>query len=289
MQQRAHGIAPLMTRLLGPAVPRGEIVRMRPEAFSRTLHHVICWICGNPVAEFLPYGIPPRPGRCPHCGAKPRNRAVHWYLREVVSPGLTDGAEVLEVGSSRVAARCLCTGASVAGARCTIIDCRALDFHSRIGPPHCFMRMDVTSMEFADGSFDVILCNHVLPYVRDDRKALAEIFRCLKADGLAMLDSSHEGAKTQTVAEYRRHHPQLGDDYFAENGDQWVYGDDYFARIEDAGFEVRVDRLFETRTDAFKRRHGLKARHELLVAFKSSQGVERFPPPREPPVRTASG
>ena len=60
---------------------------------------VICWVCGNPVAEFLPYGIPPRPGRCPHCGAKPRNRAVLWYLREIIRPALGPGAELTYSGS----------------------------------------------------------------------------------------------------------------------------------------------------------------------------------------------
>ena len=254
---------------------------MRPTLFSRTLHRVVCWICGNPVTQFLSYGMPPRPGRCPHCGAKPRNRATYWYLREVVRPKLGPGAEVLEVGSSRVAVRYLCAEACVGNARCTFIDLRALGFHSDIQSPHRFMRMDVTGTEFSDESFDVILCNHVLPYVQDDRKALAEVFRCLKSDGLAMLDSSHDGERTQTVAEYRRDHPQLGDDYFAENGDQWVYGEDYFARLENAGFDVRVDRLFENCTEEFKQRHGLKSHHELIVAFKSRQGALRFPPPGE--------
>lgn len=252
---------------------------MRPAAISRTLQRVICWICGNPVGEFLAYGIPPRPGRCPHCGAKPRNRALHWYLREMVRPALGQGAELLEVGGSRVGVQSLCSGGAVGNARCTLIDRRKLGFHSRIAPPHRFICMDVSSAAFPDNSFDIILCNNTLPYVREDRRALREIFRCLKPDGLAMLDSSHDGERTRTVDEYRHEHPELGDDYFAENGDQWVYGKDYLGRLEGAGFEVRVDVLFGNCTTEFKTQHGLKDHHELTVAFKSPRGAARFPPP----------
>lgn len=235
-----------------------------------------CWICGNSVVEFLDYGLPPRRGRCPHCGAKPRNRAAYWYLTQVVRPALGAGDEVLEIGSSRIGARYLCTEAAVGDARCTLIDERELDFHARIESPHRFLRMDVTDMTFADDCFDVILCNNTLPYVRDDRKALAEIFRCLKPDGLAMLDSSYDGERTLSVAEFRCEHPELGDDYFAENGDQWVYGKDYIERLQSVGFQVRIDEVFAGCTPEFKLGHGFKAHHELVVAFRSARGSARF-------------
>lgn len=253
---------------------------MHHRGFSRTLHRVICWVCENPVAEFLAFGVPARPGRCPHCGAKPRNRAVHWYLRQVIRPRLVATSEVLEVGGSRVAVQRFTTEAVIGGSRYTVIDRRTLEFHARIEPPHRFIPMDVTNADFADNSFDVILCNHTLPYIRDDGKALSEIFRILKTDGLAMLDSSHEEDRTRSVDAYRREHPDLGDEYFAENGDQWVYGQDYVARLEAAGFTIRLDVLFADCATAFKREHGLKDRHELIVAFKSPAGAARFSLPR---------
>jgi SAM-dependent methyltransferase len=193
------------------------------------------------------------------------------------------------VGSSRFAVQHLISERVIGSARYTVIDLRSLGFHTCIRAPHRFLRMDVTNTDFADNSFDVILCNHTLPYVRNDREALAEIFRCLKPDGLAMLDSSHDGDKTRSVDEYRREHPQLGDDYFAENGDQWVYGQDYLARLESAGFHVRVDVLFDDWKPELKQRHGLKSHHELIVAFKSPQGARRFALPDNGPAGVEDG
>ena len=244
---------------------------------------MICWVCENSVIEFLPYGIPPLPGRCPHCGAKPRNRAVHWYLREVIRPRLDATSEVLEVGGSRVAVQRFSAESVIGRSRYTVIDRRTLKYHACLEPPHRFIPMDVTRMDFADNSFDVILCNHTLPYIRDDRKALSEIFRCLKTDGLAMLDSDHDEDRTRSADEYLREHPEFGDDYFAAYREEWVYGQDYFARCEDAGFLVRVDVLFDACDSTCKREHGLKGHHELVIAFKSLRGEARFRPPERRP------
>jgi SAM-dependent methyltransferase len=241
---------------------------------------VLCWVCEKRVAQFLPYGLPPRPGRCPHCGAKPRNRAVLWYLREIVSPALGPGAEILEVGASRVAALNIPRQPVIGQARYTVIDVRRLAYHDQIPAPHRYLTMTATDMDFPDNSFDLIICNHALQYIRDDRAALGEIHRCLKPDGLAMLDTPRQEGVTRTVADYRLDHPELDDAYFAENGDQWVYGEDFLERLREAGLEARVDTLFADADGEYKSHHGLKDEHELLLAFKSAAGEHRFPSPR---------
>jgi ubiquinone/menaquinone biosynthesis C-methylase UbiE len=208
---------------------------------------------------------------------------LHWYLRAVVRARLGAGSEVLEVGGSRVSVQSSISEDCIGRSRYTVIDTRSLDYHATIAPPHRFVLMDVSRMDFANDTFDVILCNHTLPYVRDDRAAMGEIYRTLKPDGLAMLEVPRDAERTVPVDAYRRAHPELGDEYFAENGDQWVYGEDYPERLEMAGFAVRIDTLFADCDDAFKREHGLKAQSELIVGFKSPAGAARFPPPESGP------
>ena len=53
--------------------------------------------------------------------------------------------------------------------------------------PLADMKLDIQDMPFPENEFDVIICNHVLEHVPDDRKAMHEIFRVLKKGGFAIL------------------------------------------------------------------------------------------------------
>lgn len=234
-----------------------------------------CWICENRVFEFAPYGVPRRRGRCPHCGAKPRGRLLAWFLREVLAPTLARNAEILEVGPSRFSVDLLLRSQPTGSLPWTFIDRRVTGAHRRIGNPHRFVQMDVTRMGFKSRSFDLILCNNILPYVEQDRAALGEIRRCLKADGLAIINTHTEPGPTLPVPAHRRLHPELGDDYYAENGDQWVYGEDFFDRVASAGLDYRIAKLFGNRCRRFLDENGLKRDNECILAFKERIALQR--------------
>lgn len=77
------------------------------------------------------------------------------------------------------------------------------------------IQFDVTEIPFPDQTFDVIFASHVLLYPHDDLKAIAEIHRILKPDGLAIIPMPIFAEKT--VDDYREkarwtHMP--GMDYF---------------------------------------------------------------------------
>jgi SAM-dependent methyltransferase len=50
----------------------------------------------------------------------------------------------------------------------------------------CDLVLNLEHMELPDESVDVFIASHVLEHV-DDRKALAELFRCLRPGGLAVI------------------------------------------------------------------------------------------------------
>ena len=49
--------------------------------------------------------------------------------------------------------------------------------------PLADLHFDVQQIPLADDSVDVILCNHLLEHVADDRRALHELYRILKPGG----------------------------------------------------------------------------------------------------------
>lgn len=236
-----------------------------------------CWVCGADPVRFVDYGLPPRTGRCAACGAKPRHRIMLWYLREVIAPRLGHGARVLEIGAGEFATRCFTRADVLPGVRYVAADLRVLAHHARLRPPHACCRMDAARLGFRDGSFDLVLCNNTLPYVRDDRAALAEMRRCLRADGLLMVQTSRVAGPTREVAELLAGPSPPSAEWLAENGDARQYGEDFFARLAAAGLDWRVDRPLAGRDAAFRARNGLRDGAELVVAFRDVAGRQRFP------------
>ena len=233
--------------------------------------------CNQSVERFEPYGLPPRVGRCPRCGAKPRHRATLWYLREVVGPGLGPGSQVLEVGAAKFG---LARHPGVfAPASYLTIDIRRLRHHGELAAAGRFALMDVARLGLLGASLDVILCNHALSFVPDYRGALAELGRCLAPDGLLMLEVPQYPGPTQSAQALREARPDLDDAWFPENGDRWAFGEDFDERVAATGLAPRIDELFAECSPASLAERGLKPRNRLRVVFRDPAGPARFPPP----------
>lgn len=239
-------------------------------------HEAACWVCSRRVARFEAYGVPPRIGRCPHCGAKPRSRALHRLVRDRIGPRLAPGDRVLEIGPSRFSADYIIGGSLFGPARCVAVDVRRRRHHRRLGAGARFVASGAAALPFADAAFDFVLCNNTLPYVREDRRAMAEIARCLKRDGLAMIDTHRGPGATRTAVAHRREHPGIGEDWFAANGDAWVYGEDFLDRVREAGLEPVEIELFPGAPDRFFTANGLKPRVRALFASRLPAGLRRF-------------
>ncbi len=200
-----------------------------------------------------------------------------WYLARVVRPRLDASAQVLEIGAGSVAIGSFLRPEVLGPARYTAVDIRRLNRHARIPPPHRFVLTDVTAIGFADASFDAIVCNNVLPYVGEDRAALAELGRCLKRNGIAMVNTAWRPGATRSVDEVRRVRPDLEDSHFVDHGTRWVYGEDLFERFSAAGLILRADHPFRDCGAEFLRRNGLQAGAEIIAAFRDQAGAARFP------------
>lgn len=58
-------------------------------------------------------------------------------------------------------------------------------------PKEDWKKIDITKTGFDDNYFDILICNHVIEHVPDHLKALNEISRVLKKDGVAILQTPY--------------------------------------------------------------------------------------------------
>ncbi|MDG2475431.1 MAG: class I SAM-dependent methyltransferase [Flavobacteriaceae bacterium] len=137
-----------------------------------------------------------------------------------------------------------------------------------INSPIADIKGDLKSMEFEDESFDLIICNHVLEHIEDDRKALREIYRVLKNNGISILqvpininrEKTFEDPKITSISEREKHFGQY--DHVRE------YGIDYKSRIEEVGFIVEMINYTDNLSEDIINKYGLLKNDLIPIAKK---------------------
>lgn len=161
-----------------------------------------CPICRSAVRQFLPHGVVPRPNAvCPVCQSRDRHRLAWLWLTSQTRLG-REPVRLLHIAPEPELAR-----------RLTALP--AVHYVSGDIVHRASVRMDVCSMPFGTGSFDLIYCSHVLNMLPEDQPALAELFRVLRPGGQALLQvpvtqpgAGVEVSSTSTAEERRA---KLGD------------------------------------------------------------------------------
>jgi SAM-dependent methyltransferase len=127
-------------------------------------------------------------GFCPGCGSYERQRLLALLIER--RPELCPrGARVLHVGPEESTQRVL--------RRLDGLDYVAID----IDHPLATLQMDVGAMSFADASFDLALCFHVLAFVTDEQKALRELRRVLAPGGTLVVAEPEDGREWPSAFE----------------------------------------------------------------------------------------
>jgi hypothetical protein len=105
--------------------------------------------------------------------------------------------------------------------------------------PSVMVKMDITKIEYPDDSFDIIFCSHVLQNIPEDIKAMSELRRVLKKDGMAIL-LDRVSSNIKTLENHTITAPEDRLRTFGYPDKVRLYGQDYPERLRLAGFTVSV-------------------------------------------------
>jgi SAM-dependent methyltransferase len=170
---------------------------------------------------------------CPRCMSNARERLVYLYLKTKTSVFI-ERLRLLHLAPEPHLTRTLRASTNIDYVTGDLID-QSVD-----------VRLDVMMLPFPDDSFDLIICNHVLEHVADDRAAMRELYRVLRPGRPALLqvpiamalENSLEDPAAVTEADRIR--------LFGQRDHCRLYAaKDYVRRLEEAGFRVSLDRAVE--------------------------------------------
>jgi SAM-dependent methyltransferase len=214
---------------------------------------VECPCCGWKGPEFLPNGVEVRRNaRCPKCDSLERHRMYYLYLRKKI---VSDKKlSVLHFAPERILTRLFRSYEN--------IDYVSAD----IDPKKAMRKEDITGTSFADSSFDIIFCSHVLEHIEDDHKAMRELMRILKPDGFAILlvpikEKFNGKVIVKTYEDFTIRDPEQREKVFGQKDHVRIYGRDYKDRLEKAGFRVTIDKFIESLPADLVERYALLPQH----------------------------
>lgn len=177
-----------------------------------------CSVCDHVSDEFRP-GPDGRAGAaCPRCISLERHRFIA-VLIDLLRPALGEIRSILDIAATPQTARLLATIESAAYTR--------LEYRPK--QRHTDVLASLAALPIRSKSVDVIMCSHVLGYVRDDVDALREFARVMTPDGIALVQvprsANHETVERET--------PLAG----THGGLSFVryYGEDFESRLAIAG------------------------------------------------------
>ena len=217
-----------------------------------------CPVCGSRYRRFMPYGYVSsrEEALCPHCLSLERHRMIWLWLKE--SSNLFEGYPRLLHIAPEVSLM------------------RHFKHHYRdnrnyitadLESPLADLHFDVQNIPLEGESVDVIICNHLLEHVEDDRRAMAELYRILKHGGWGIMLVPEDRGRATTFEDDTITDAEERTRIFGQYDHRRIYGRDYDERLQKAGF--RVERIaYNERLSSEQRQRYAIGNDDLIVVYK---------------------
>ena len=219
-----------------------------------------CPICGKRVREFLPYGYGStrKDALCPRCLALERHRLLWLYLERETT--LLRGFPTLLHIAPEVALKGKFEAhyGKVYGNRYITADLES---------PLAKIHFDVQDIPLENESIDVVICNHILEHVEDDRKALRELHRILTPNGWGVVLVPQDYEREKTFEDDSITSPEERARIFGQYDHRRIYGRDYAQRVAECGFEVE-EIEYEKSLSEEERKQYATAGERLYIVYK---------------------
>ena len=230
-----------------------------------------CSICETEVAQWTPH--PQRGQRsefmklldavgsdlsvylCPHCQSTDRDRHLWHYLRATGLLQRLAGSRVLHIAPERHLEALIQASRPQAYVRGDLSPQRA-----------GHLKLDVEALPFEAGSFDLVICNHVLEHVADPVRALKEFHRCLGPDGVLIAQTPYAPSLKHTLEMNRPVSAAFAKLFYGQEDHVRMFGADIAGYFHAAGFKGELRAHDEVLPAMDARLQGCNAR-EPFFAF----------------------
>lgn len=130
------------------------------------------------------------------------------------------------------------------------------------------VKADICELPFEDATFDLILCNHVLEHIPNDKKAMQELYRVLKKGGKGIFQVPQDLNRKETYEDFSIKTPEERRKHFGQYDHVRVYGTDYANRLRSIGFKVKEVNYTNEFDDSIIEKFALPKGELIPVCYK---------------------
>ena len=179
----------------------------------------IFYVKGNLVNHYTENAI------CPKCGSDTRHRFLVSFINK--NDLLKSGIKLLHFAPEQCIYDLISKNTSI-------------EYHCCDINPSAYYRavkIDITDIQYPKNSFDAVICCHVLEHIKDDTKALKELYRILKPGGWVLVSIPIYGEKTfEDVSLDSKGREKM----YGIESHLRMNGLDFRKKITAAGFDVNI-------------------------------------------------
>ena len=225
------GLVSVLTRWVPRTVlQRGAHLALQSVAWSYAGNTLEDPIVGKSYRKMLPYGrVRSRANAlAPHSLSLERHRAVWAYLKGSTSFFTIQG-KMLHLAPEYCFLK-------------RFKDQTSLEYITAdLNSPWADHHFDCHDIPFDDNTFDVLMANHLLEHVENDRQVLKEFCRVMKPGGWGILQVPVNYKDGDTAEDPNVTDPMERERLYWQQDHVRLYGhEDYPKRLKEAGFEVEV-------------------------------------------------
>jgi len=135
------------------------------------------------------------------------------------------------------------------------------------------VKMDITEIKTDDNYFDLVICNHVLEHIDDDRKAIDELYRITKPEGITLISVPVYAEKTfedKTITT-----PEERLRVYKQSDHVRLCGSDYIEKLSDSNIKISAINYEKDYSKFKKRLYGLDAEKNFVDIFYLCEKLEK--------------
>jgi SAM-dependent methyltransferase len=188
-----------------------------------------CNCCNKSFRKFLPKGnIKRLNAKCPFCSSLERTRVIDLYLDKELNIYNKKNIKILHFAPEDILFK-------------KFIKIRGVEYiDGDINANYARNIIDATNIKYPDNYFDLIICCHVLGHIPDEAKAIKEMYRVLKKDGVALimtvLSNEEKTFESDSITSDQQRLENYGEVDLCR-----LHGLDFSHRLAKQGFKTEVN------------------------------------------------